>query len=178
MPDDRVDDDPDAGAGEQVGQEAGALDHRTRDDGGGHRREHELEQQLGLDGNLRGGQGAERVAVAEPAAGPEEGVAVAEHDREAGGVEHDGDDDEVHQVLHEDVADVLGRGDARLDQGEPGLHEEDERGADEDPDGVDGRAQLGWHGGRSLSAGVGGARGEWAFCPVREEPYDTERIGA
>ena len=41
---------------------------------------------------------------------------------------------EIEQVLHQDVARVLGPGKAHFDQGEAGLHEHDQNGRDQGPE--------------------------------------------
>ena len=61
-----------------------------------------------------------------PAEEPAEGL-VAEADGVADEGERQHAGHAVHQVLHHDVADVLGPGETGLDEGEPGLHEEHQR---------------------------------------------------
>ena len=71
------------------------------------------------------------------AAGAHELVADAEHQPEAHQPEHDAAEAEVEQVLHADVDDVLGPGEAGFDQAEAGLHEHDQAGGDHHPHRVD-----------------------------------------
>ncbi len=112
-----------------VREELGALGHGARDDRGGGGAEHQVEDE-------RRGIAAfeERPEIGEyhevgHADEPEE-VVLRHHEAESQQHEDDGSDAEVHQVLHDDVACILGAGEARLDHGEARLHEKDERCAD------------------------------------------------
>ena len=60
----------------------------------------------------------------------------AVHDGETDEPEHNRADREVHEVLHDDVAGILGAGEARLHHGEASLHEEHQRGGQQYPYGI------------------------------------------
>ena len=119
-----------------VGEEFCSLRHGAGDDGGGCGAENGLEDQIGEQGHaLRQDGGVvpldHRVQAADqgPAAGEHQAEAQQPVDRRA--------DAEVHEIFHEDVACVLGPGEAGLAHGEARLHQKDQRRAYQDPDGVD-----------------------------------------
>jgi hypothetical protein len=116
---------------DEVRLELGALGHGPRHDGGGRGGEGHLEQEERGHGQVAV---ARRPVTEEPALGAEEVVALAVGQGVAHGEERHGAGAEVHQVLHHDVADALGPGEAGLDEGEAGLHEDHQRGAHDDED--------------------------------------------
>ena len=69
----------------------------------------------------------------------EQGGACPEHNPETEQPVQRGSDAEVHQVLHQDIACILGPGKAGFTHGKSGLHEEDQRCAEQHPDSVRGR---------------------------------------
>jgi hypothetical protein len=133
--DDRVDDQRDQEAVDHVGAELRALRHRPGHDRGRGRREGDLEDEEGGDGEVALPQVVlGDVAADEPAARADEVVARTEREAEAHRGEGEDADREVHHVLHHDVGDVLAPGETRLDQGEPRLHEDHQDRGDQDED--------------------------------------------
>jgi hypothetical protein len=68
---------------------------------------------------------------------PDEPVACAELEREADGPVQDAAQARVEDALHQDVHRLPRTGEPRFQGHEPGLHEEDQEGGDQHPDGVD-----------------------------------------
>ena len=66
----------------------------------------------------------------------DQGSAAGEHQAESQQPVDRRADAEVHQVLHQNIACVLGPGKSRLTHGKAGLHEKDQRGAQQHPDRV------------------------------------------
>ena len=146
--DDRVED-REEGAEDEVDPELRPLGHRAPDDRERDAGEDDLEQVAGRPGNRREererrrADRQERVRRREEAARADEGVAVAERDPEADRPVDDRADAEDEHVLAGDVRRVLHAGQARLEEGEPGLHEHDEDRREDDPDGVDRDEEVG-----------------------------------
>ena len=93
-----------------VGLEVGALRHRAGHDGGGGGAEHGLENHVAPQR-----QGAEIVAAPDQRIQPaDKGARTAEHQTEAHQPVQRGTDTKVHQVFHQDVAGILGTGQACL----------------------------------------------------------------
>jgi hypothetical protein len=67
----------------------------------------------------------------------------AEGDRVTDGEKQKSADAEVHQILHEDVGDVLGSCQTRLDEREAGLHEDHQDRGNQNPYVVEGGLDLG-----------------------------------
>jgi hypothetical protein len=135
---DRVDDRRDGDGVDEVALELRALRHGPGHDRGRGRGERGLEEELGRDVEALGADAVDAVdaeaAPAEPAA---EQLAVAVGDRVADQEERQDAGGGVHEVLHHDVADVLGPRHAGLEQREADLHEEHEDAGDEDPEVVE-----------------------------------------
>ena len=112
----RVDEAGDERCVDEVGHELDATGNRPGNDGGGSRRKYDLEQPL---------RAAARIVEEEPVSVGEETT----HRRTAIGESkakrpvHDAADREVHEILHDDVAGVLGPGEPGLDERKPRLHE-------------------------------------------------------
>ncbi len=120
---DGVNDQADGCRIQAVSAELGALGHGAGHDGGGGGAEHRLEHHIHPHR-----QAAEIVAA------PDEGVKAP--DERSGPCKHHPEayqpvagraDTKVHHVFHQDVARVLGTGQARLAQSEPRLHEKDHK---------------------------------------------------
>ena len=133
---DGIDESGDAEGVDAVGDELGALRHGAGDDGGSRGAEHGLEDQEREQGHARG-KHVGIVAQNKGVEAADDGAGTAEHEAEAQNPVGGGTDAEVHQVFHQDVAGVLGTGEARLAHGETGLHKEDQGRAQQDPYGVD-----------------------------------------
>ena len=129
---DGIDDQGNDAGVDAVGQELRALGHGAGDDGRSRGAEHQVEHKgrcVGLDerpeirenGQIRDADEAKQIIL-------------RHHQAEAQENEHHGPDAEVHQVFHDDVARVLGPGEAGLDHGKAGLHKEHKGGADQEPD--------------------------------------------
>ena len=111
-----------------VGEEFCSLRHGAGDDGGGCGAENGLEDQIGEQGHaLRQDGGVVPLDPMVQAA--DQGPAAGEHQAEAQQPVDRRADAEVHQVLHENVARVLGPGEAGLAHGEARLHQKDQRRA-------------------------------------------------
>ena len=134
---DGVDDEGDQHADEQVARELHALGDAARNNGGGGSAEHALEEEEreGPHAVVSGGIVA---AEAEQVRADDAAQGVTEHEAEAQHEEADGADTEVGEVFHCDVGCVLGAGQTAFDEGEAGLHEHDQHGADHGPDRVNG----------------------------------------
>jgi hypothetical protein len=139
--DDRVGErEPDAE--DEVDPQLRPLGHRAPDDRERDAGEDDLEQVAGRARDL--GEELERLLPdrdhrldrGEEARRADEAVAVAERDPEADGPVDDRRDAEDQHVLAGDVAGVLHPRQARLEEGEAGLHEHDEDGGDDHPDGA------------------------------------------
>ena len=120
---DRIDDRGDHHGVDAVRGELGALRHRAGDDGRRRRAEDGLEDQ----------RRPVAARVREQIQAADELAAAAKHDAKADQPEDRGAQAEVHQVFHDDVAGVLGAGEARLHHRKTGLHKEHQRCAQQDP---------------------------------------------
>ena len=137
MGDDGVDERVGDAEGE-VDPEARALGHRAPDDRQRDGAEDDLEEVAGGAGD-RGEPGEGRRADGqelvdrwgEAGAAHEPVAAVAEGEAEADEVVDDGGEGEDEDVLRRDMTDVLHPGEARLEEGEAGLHEHDEDGRED-----------------------------------------------
>ena len=124
---DGVDERADDEAVREVGVDLGALGDGSGDDGGGRAGEDHLEEPCDEVGVLEVEQ--EEALEADDA----RGRSAAHHERIAEGPESEGRYAEVEERLGHVVDGVLGADEARAEEGESGLHEEDEgRGGDED----------------------------------------------
>src|SRR5207247_6673552 len=137
-----------ADAEREVDPELRALGHRTPDDRERHAGEDDLEQirgrarDRGEEGVRRLADGQQRVARGKEPVRADDRVPVAEGDPEADRpVDKRGDAEDEH-VLPGDVRRVLHARQARLEEGEAGLHEHHEHGGDDDPDRVDSDQQV------------------------------------
>ena len=112
-----------------VRKELGALSHGAGHDGGGGGAEHQVEHEAREIEILIGGEDVQAWLAdeAQPVLAQQEGE--ADEDKHAGA------DAEIHQVLHQDIAGVLGAGEARLHHGEARLHPEHQRRANQKPNG-------------------------------------------
>ena len=133
---DGIDESGDAEGVDAVGDELGALCHGAGDDGGGGGAEDRLEDQE-REQRHAGGEYVGVVASDKGIKPADNGAGPAEHETEAQNPVGGGADAEVHQILHQNIAGVLGPGEARLAHGEAGLHEEDQGRAQQDPNRVD-----------------------------------------
>ena len=115
-----IDDQADGGGVAAVGAELGALSHRAGNDGSCCGAEHGLEHRIDPDR-----QGSEIVAALDERVKPA--------DQRAGAGKHDAEthqpvagraDTEVHHILHQNIAGVLGTSKARLAQSKACLHKE------------------------------------------------------
>lgn len=61
----------------------------------------------------------------------------AKEQAEADDPEGQGPEGKVHEILHDDIAGILAPRQAGFEHGETGLHEEDQDGRHEDPEGID-----------------------------------------
>ena len=111
-----------------VGDKLGALSHSAGHDGGGGGTEHRLENKECEEGDSVRQDGG-IVAPDKGIKATNDGSGPAKHQAEAQQPENRCADAEVHQILHQNVAGVLGAGKARLTHGKAGLHEKDQRGA-------------------------------------------------
>ena len=121
-----------------VGGKLGALGHGAGDDGGGGGAEHQVEDEGGGAGKAAVRRTCDEVLkVCEQIhvrqADQAEQRILAHQQGVAQQGEHDGADTKIHQVFHDDVAGVLGPGEARLHHGKAGLHPEHERSAYQKP---------------------------------------------
>ena len=118
---DGVDDEADGRRVEAVGAELGALCHGAGNDGGGGGAEHSLEHHVDPQR-----QAAEIVAALdERIKTADEGAGARKHHTEADQPVAGRADTEVHHILHQNIAGILGTGQARFAKGEACLHEED-----------------------------------------------------
>eukprot|EP00968_Pinguiococcus_pyrenoidosus_P028932 scaffold8200_cov277-Pinguiococcus_pyrenoidosus.AAC.3 len=139
---------------DHVRAELDTLGDGAGHDGGGGAGEGELEEPVGVRGAVVGrGEEAvvgQRRAVLTAELGAvrvREGDAVAEH------IPRDGGHAGVAHVLQEDVLGVPLRHGAHLEHGEAGLHEEDQRSAEDQPEGVTVGGELRKVGGYNLQIG-------------------------
>ena len=135
---DRINEQGDRSGINTVGGEFRALRHGAGYDRGGGGAEDRLEDGVGPQGNARRKNMA--VILHDKGIDPaEERGAGSEHDAVAEKPVQRRADAEIHQILHQDIAGVLGPGKTRLTHGKSSLHEEDKRGPEQDPDGVGSR---------------------------------------
>ena len=105
-----------------VGGELRPFCHGSGNDGGRSSAEHSLEEQVGqrcitgIIGHLE--MGDKEIRRADDTA-----YIGTEHETEAQEPEHDRAQSKVHEILHDNVAGILGSGEPRFHHGEPGLHE-------------------------------------------------------
>ena len=155
VPDDGVDRRREDDTEDNIDDKLCPLGHAPPDDGEAHRAEDHLKEILGGQGNVgEGERGKDSVHILvrdgqPPARGSEDGVAGAEADGKSHRPENQAGDGEDHDVLHRDVAGILGPGEPGLEEGEPGLHEHDKDGRDNGPDGI-GRDRRGGGPGRRM----------------------------
>mmetsp|Transcript_10538 Transcript_10538/g.30002 ORF Transcript_10538/g.30002 Transcript_10538/m.30002 type:complete len:200 (+) Transcript_10538:935-1534(+) len=123
----RVDEGSDHAGVDEVCVEGAALRHGARHDSGGSGGEGPLEQPVGV----RGAASHDVPGGADEAAG-----ARAVGQRVANDVPDEGAQASVHHILDKDVLGVLGSHAASLEEGETGLHEEHEDGAEQQPENV------------------------------------------
>ncbi len=127
----RVDDAGEEAGIDEVADEFGALGHGAGDDGASGAGEDDLEEPKAPKRAVLGEVGEPEAVGADPAPG-----AAAEHEAEAEEHENDDGDGEVQEVFHDDVDAVFGPGEAQFEKAEAGLHEENERAGEDDPDEV------------------------------------------
>ena len=163
---DRVDDHADEDAVNAVSGELRALCHRAGDDCRRRRAEHRLENHIRHRRIARVVRDLpvlyEEIRRADDAAD-----VIAEHQAKADDPEDHRAEREVHDILHDDVAGVLRPREARLDHRETRLHEEDERRAEEHPDGIY----------RHEAPGVSRLRGQSMRRSRREPEAQRRRTG-
>ena len=141
-------DECEADAEGEIDPELGSLRHRAPDDCQGYAGEHDLEQ-VGAGAGNRREERVRRLADRQEGADRREEpvradhrVPVAERDPEPDRPVDERADPEDKDVLTRDVGGVLHPGQARLEERKPGLHEHDQDGRDDDPDGVGGDQQV------------------------------------
>ena len=133
---DRVDEQGDESAVNQIHGELGAFCHGTAHDRGGRGAEHGLEDQETLHGEVTL---VERQVT--PVGGTDEaGAVAAEHEAETDKPEQQGAEHEVHKILHQDVRRVLAAGETRLTQCKARLHEENEHRSQQHPYSIEGNS--------------------------------------
>ena len=110
-----------------VGKELGAFCHGAGNDGGGGGTEHQVEHKAGEIKAFIGGKQV-KAGLADEAE-----KILAHQQAEADDNEYHRAYTEIHQVLHDDVAGILGAGKACLYHGKACLHPEYQRGADQKP---------------------------------------------
>ncbi len=136
----RVDEGGDDQRVEEVRLELRALGHGTRHDRGCRGGKRGLEEEERRRRQVKYGDTLSVLDARDADAHPAEPAAqslVAEANGVADQSERQDASHAVHQVLHHDVADVLGPGEASLNEGEPGLHEEHKHTGEEHPDVVE-----------------------------------------
>ena len=116
-----------------VRAELGSLCHGTRNDGRCGCTEHSLENQ--------GGEAA-LAAVGHEVKAANECTSAAEHDAKANQPINRRAERKVHQVFHDDVAGILGTGEAGFHHRKACLHKEYERRAEQRPRRVYGRGMI------------------------------------
>src|SRR5215208_1001523 len=137
------------GSEDEVDPELRTLGHRAPDDRQRDAGEDDLEQVAGRarDGREEGvrrlADREQRVHRGHEAAGADDRVAVAERDSEADRPVDQRADAEDQHVLARDVRGVLHPRQARLEEGEAGLHEHHEHGRDDDPERVRREEEVG-----------------------------------
>ena len=118
-----------------VSFEVGALGHGAGDDGGGrcaeNGLEHDVDPQRDIEPQVRVISLNERVESADQSA------RAAEHDAEADEPVARGANAEIHHILHQNIAGVLGTGKACFTQRKTSLHEVDQERCNQRPTGVD-----------------------------------------
>ena len=122
---DGVDDGGDDGGVDAVAGELGALGHGAGHDGGGGGTEHQLEEEVRP---VKGVEVGEQLVLRHTDKAEE--IVLTVHDAVAQQTEDHSADAEVHQVLHDNVAGVLGPGKAAFRRGEARLHKEHQNRAD------------------------------------------------
>ena len=137
MTDDRIDEAGDADAVEQIADKTGAADHRARGDRGAGVGEGELEEPERQERNAGGFIGCRSALQEEPVIA-DEAIAVAEHEREAEGVEENAAQAGVHHAFHQHVDGFTRAAEAGFQHGEADLHAEHEKCGDQRPHRVDG----------------------------------------
>ena len=125
---DRIDDEADDRGVQAVSGKLRPLRHGARHDGGRRRAEHELEDERRPVEALK----IEEHIPVRPADQSEDAV-LPHHQAVAEQEEHHRSNAEVHQVFHNNVARVLGAGEAGLHHGEAALHEKHEDRTDQEP---------------------------------------------
>ena len=136
--DHRVDDDGRDRGEEEEGQQPSALGDRARHDRAGGRREDELKEEKYIGRQVRLGS----PVVREEAREPHEGVAFAEHHAVAHQIEDDRRNRDYTEVLHQHHHRIFPAAEPALDESEARVHEENECGANENPQCVCIRCQF------------------------------------
>ena len=131
-----IDEGGDAERVEAVGNEPGPLRHSPGDDGGRRGAEDRLENEVGKQGHP-GGQDGVIVPSDEGVQPSDDGPGPGKHQSKAQKPVSRCANAEVHEVLHQDIAGVLGSGKACLAHGEARLHQEDQSRSQQNPDGAD-----------------------------------------
>ena len=141
---DRIDEQGDRCGVNAVGRELRALCHGAGYDGRRGGAEDGLEDGEGPQGNTR--RKHRSVILHDEGIDPAEGGgACSEHNPETEQPVQRCADAEIHHVLHQDIACILGPGKAGFTHGKSGLHEEDQRCAQQHPDCVRGRVRHDSH---------------------------------
>jgi hypothetical protein len=131
-----IDDERDEEAIDEIGFEVGAFGHEAGSDGPCRRAESELKEKEGERGDGQAWIELRQITQEEPIHA-EEVITRAEHQAKAGYDKCQRAHGRVHEILGHDIDDVLGADQSSLEKTKPGLHEEDQRGANEHPDGID-----------------------------------------
>src|SRR6202047_4026753 len=123
--DDGIDETGNGNAIKEVANKPGATDHRARGNGRASVGESKLEDPDGEKCDAGGFIGCRRALQEEPVI-TDEAVAMAEHEREAEGVEQQAAQTCVNHTLHENVYRLTRAAEAGLQHGEAHLHAEDQ----------------------------------------------------
>ncbi len=100
-----------------------------------------MEKEKGQGGNGQSGEYVGDATKEEPFS-PEEGISGAKHDTETGQDKADGGHGGVHKVFGHDVNDIFGADKAGLQETKTSLHEKDQEGSKQNPNGVYGGNDL------------------------------------
>ena len=131
----RINNETDQKTVDTVGDELGTFCHGTGDDGSRGSTEYSLEDEECPERNAIRKHCASIVCLCcDSADFTEETVSCTEHDTETNQPEDRGTDTEVHQVFHNDVTCVFCSCESCFDHCESGLHEEDQRCTEKNPD--------------------------------------------
>ena len=136
-----VDEQTDQNAVYAVGRKLGPFRHGTGHDGGCRGAENGLEDEEG-HGRIAGIFPYAEFSYAEIRHSDDAADIRSEHEAEAHDPECGRAQCKIHDVFHDDVASVFSAGQACLAHGKPRLHEKDQCGSQQHPDGVRGRITL------------------------------------